>query len=95
MVIVMSVPQSPRGAGTPRSALSGADAARYIALCFGEIFSLAVLAMKGRLGLAECSTALALMVPLVLGLAGSGLVRRWLCGERLRNALLVFAVASG
>jgi hypothetical protein len=29
-----------------------------IALCFllGEIFSLAVLAMKGRLGLAECST---------------------------------------
>ena len=68
-----------------------------IALCFllGEVFSLTVLAMKGRLGLAECSTALALMVPLVLGLAGSGLVHRWLRAERLRNALLVFAVVSG
>ena len=66
-----------------------------IALCFllGEIFSLVVLAMKGRLGLAECSTALALMVP--LGLAGSGLVHRWLSAERLRNALLVFAVVLG
>ena len=68
-----------------------------IALCFllGEVFSLTVLAMKGRLGLAECSTALALMVPLVLGLAGSALVHRWLRAERLRNALLVFAVVSG
>jgi uncharacterized membrane protein YfcA len=68
-----------------------------IALCFllGEIFSLAVLALKGKLGLDECSTALALMVPLVLGLAGSGWVHRWLGAERLRNALLLFAVVSG
>jgi hypothetical protein len=66
-----------------------------LAHSLGEIFSLAVLAMKGRLGLVECSTALALMVPLVLGLAGSGWVHRWLSAERLRNALLVFAMVSG
>ena len=68
-----------------------------IALCFllGEIFSLAVLAMKGRLGLAECGAGLALMVPLVLGLAVSGWVHRRLSAERLRDALLIFAVVSG
>jgi uncharacterized protein len=68
-----------------------------MALCFllGEIFSLAVLAMKGRLGLAECTTAVALVVPLMLGLVGSGWAHRWLSFERLRNALLIFAVVSG
>jgi len=100
--LITGVTETATGIGGPPLALvyqhHPAPALRAtIALCFllGEIFSLAVLAMKGRLGLAECITALALIVPLVVGLTGSSWVHRRLSAERLRNALLVFAVLSG
>jgi uncharacterized protein len=68
-----------------------------IALCFlvGEIFSVAVLAAEGHLGSAQLRDALLLAPPLVLGLLGSGWVHEKLSAERLRDALLVFAVLSG
>jgi hypothetical protein len=45
--------------------------------------------------LAQFHDAMLLMPPLALGLAGSGFVHHWLSAERLRDALLVFAVLSG
>ena len=68
-----------------------------IALCFliGELFSLAILAMKGRLGLDQLDGALLLLPPLALGLLCSGWVHTKLSAARLRDALLLFAVVSG
>jgi uncharacterized protein len=68
-----------------------------IALCFliGELFSLAFLFVEGRLSIAQGRDALILVPPLALGLLGSGWVHRKLNAGRLRDALLVFAVASG
>jgi uncharacterized membrane protein YfcA len=68
-----------------------------IALCFlvGEIFSVAVLAVEGRLGFAQLCDAFLLTPPLALGLLGSGWAHRRLSAARLRDALLVFAVVSG
>jgi uncharacterized membrane protein YfcA len=68
-----------------------------IALCFliGEVFSLAVLAVEGRLGLDQIGSAALLLPPLALGLLGSGRVHEKLSAARLRDALLIFAVVSG
>lgn len=100
--MITGVTETATGIGGPPLALvyqhhPGPTLRATIALCFllGEIFSLAVLAMKGRVGLSECGAALALMVPLLLGLGISGWVHRRLSAERLRDALLVFAVVSG
>ena len=68
-----------------------------IALCFllGELFSLAALAAKGRLGWDQLDGALLLIPPLALGLFGSDWVHKHISGARLRDALLAFAVISG
>jgi uncharacterized protein len=68
-----------------------------IALCFlvGQLFSLAVLVVEGRLNSAQVGDALLLMPPLVLGLLASGWAHRRLDAARLRDALLAFAVISG
>ena len=68
-----------------------------IALCFllGEIFSIVALIAKGRLGLTQLQEAALLVLPLVLGLLASGPAHRAITAERLRDALLVFAVVSG
>jgi uncharacterized membrane protein YfcA len=67
-----------------------------IALCFllGELFSLVVLVVKGRLDVAQVGTALLLVAPLALGLLGSDWVHRRLSAARLRDALLAFAAVS-
>jgi uncharacterized protein len=68
-----------------------------IALCFlvGQLFSLAVLVVEGRLNLVRVGDALLLIPPLVLGLLASGWAQRRLDAARLRDALLAFAVISG
>jgi len=68
-----------------------------IALCFllGELFSLLVLLLKGRAGFTQLGDAALLLPPLALGLFCSGWVHKRLPAERLRNALLAFAVVSG
>jgi uncharacterized protein len=68
-----------------------------IALCFlvGELFSLLVLFVQGRIGLPQLSDAALLLLPLVLGLLASSWVHSRLSGELLRDALLIFAVISG
>jgi uncharacterized protein len=68
-----------------------------IALCFlvGQLFSLAVLLVGGRLNLAQVSDVVLLMPALALGLLASGWAHRRLDTKRLRDALLVFAVVSG
>jgi hypothetical protein len=68
-----------------------------IAMCFllGQLFSVAVLALKDRLGWTQLGDAAVLFLPLLAGLLGSGWVLRKLDPDRLRNALLVFAVVSG
>jgi len=68
-----------------------------IALCFlvGQLFSLAVLVVEGRLNLAQLNDVVLLMPALALGLLASGWAHRKLDTARLRDALLVFAVVSG
>lgn len=68
-----------------------------IALCFliGEFFSLAFLAVEGRVGLDQLDGALVLVPPLALGLFVSGSLHNKLSPARLRDALLLFAAVSG
>ncbi len=68
-----------------------------IALCFllGELFSLLVLGADGRLGPAQVREALLLAAPLALGLLGSSRMHERISAARLRDAVLLFAGASG
>jgi hypothetical protein len=100
--LVTGVTETATGIGGPPLALvyqhhPGPSLRATIALCFlvGELFSLAVLGAEHRLSFAQFRDAMLLMPPLVLGLACSGLVHRWLSAARLRDALLLFAMLSG
>lgn len=68
-----------------------------VALCFfvGEIMSLIVLAMSGRIGSDQLLAALYLTPPVLLGSAASRLAHQRIGGRGLRLAVLIFAIASG
>ena len=90
--LVTGVTETSTGIGGPPLALvyqhHPAPALRAtIALCFfiGEIFSVAVLAFKGRLGADQFVNALVLLVPLALGLAFSGRVLDKISAARLQR----------
>ena len=100
--LITGVTETATGIGGPPLALvyqhHPAPALRAtIALCFfiGEIFSVAVLAFKSRLGADQLLNALVLLAPLALGLVFSGRVHDKISPARLRDALLAFAVLSG
>jgi uncharacterized membrane protein YfcA len=68
-----------------------------LALCFlvGQVLSLAVLAVAGRVSAAQFGIALLLMPPLVLGAVASRHLHRRVGGRVLRVFVLAFAIVSG
>jgi uncharacterized protein len=100
--LITGVTETSTGIGGPPLALvyqhhPGPTLRSTIALCFllGELFSLLVLVLKGRAGFTQLGDAGLLLAPLALGLFLSGRVHKRLSAERLRDALLAFAVLSG
>lgn len=100
--LITGVTETATGIGGPPLALvyqhhAASTLRATIALCFliGEVFSVAVLVAEGRLGFAQLRDALFLAPPLALGLLGSGCLHERMSAERLRDALLAFAVVSG
>jgi uncharacterized membrane protein YfcA len=68
-----------------------------VALCFlvGEVMSLMVLAISGRLGSEQLLAALYLAPAVLLGSAVSRLAHHRIAGRGLRLAVLSFAIVSG
>ncbi len=68
-----------------------------VALCFfvGEIMSLVVLAISGRIGSEQLLAALYLTPPVLLGSAASRLTHNRIGGRGLRLGVLTFAIISG
>lgn len=68
-----------------------------VALCFfvGEIMSLVVLAISGRIGSEQLLAALYLTPPVLLGSAASRLAHHRIGGRGLRLGVLTFAIVSG
>lgn len=96
------VTETATGIGGPPLALlyqhAGAPVLRAtVALCFfvGEVMSLIVLAISGRIGSEQLLAALYLTPPVLLGSAVSRLAHHRIGGRGLRLGVLTFAIASG
>ncbi len=100
--VITGITETSTGIGGPPMALvyqhqPGAVLRATLAVCFlvGEVLSLGMLAVSGRLSLEQIDSALWLMPALALG----GLLSRWLHGRvdgrPMRLAMLAFAVVSG
>ncbi|MFC7519009.1 TSUP family transporter [Herbaspirillum sp. GCM10030257] len=68
-----------------------------VALCFllGEIISLVVLAISGRIDVTTFTSLVWVLPPLVIGLVASHFVYRKINARYLRIAVLAFAIVSG
>lgn len=68
-----------------------------LACCFfiGQLFSLAVLAVSGRTGMADLRHALLLTPALLVGTLASRLARDQVDARRMRPLVLIFAMVSG
>ncbi|MCY1346073.1 hypothetical protein D9M69_321480 [compost metagenome] len=68
-----------------------------VALCFlvGEVISLVVLALSGKLGMEQVLYAAGLLPVLGVGMVASHLVHRRINQRMLRIGVLVFALVSG
>jgi uncharacterized membrane protein YfcA len=68
-----------------------------VAVCFlvGEIISLAVLAVAGRVGTEHFVAALALLPAVLAGSAASRMVHHRIGGQALRVGVLLFAIITG
>jgi uncharacterized membrane protein YfcA len=100
--LVTGVTETATGIGGPPLALvyQHHDAAALratVALCFliGQIVSLAVLAIAGRVGATQLQSALMLMPPLALGAILSRYTHHRLGGRVFRGFVLAFAIVSG
>lgn len=100
--LITGVTETATGIGGPPLAIvyqhhPAAALRATLALCFliGQIFSVTALILEGRLALPQLEVAAVLLLPLVIGLVGSGLAHNRISAAHLRDALLVFAVASG
>lgn len=96
------ITETATGIGGPPLALlyqhsPGAILRATVALCFfvGEVMSLIVLALAGRLGSVELLAALYLAPAVLLGSGLSRLAHKSIGGKGLRFGVLAFALASG
>lgn len=100
--IMTGITETATGIGGPPLALvyqhhPAASLRATIALCFlvGELFSLGVLAIDRRVGIAHLESALLSLPALALGLIASHWAARRISPVIMRNALLAFAIVSG
>ena len=100
--VVTGVTETATGIGGPPLALvyqhqSGAKLRSTLAFCFlaGQLMSLAILAMAGRVSASQLCVAFMLMPPLAIGAAVSRLTHGRIGGRPLRLFVLLFAVISG
>jgi uncharacterized membrane protein YfcA len=68
-----------------------------VAFCFlvGELASLAVIAVTGRLHADQLVAALLLLPALVAGMAASSLVHHKVRGPKVRVGIILFSIVSG
>jgi uncharacterized protein len=100
--LVTGVTETATGIGGPPLALvyqhhAPATLRATVALCFliGQVLSLAVLAVVGRVGEAQLWTALLLMPALAVGAFVSRHLHRRVGGRMFRGFVLAFAIVSG
>lgn len=100
--LITGVTETATGVGGPPLALAYQHAPvatlrATVALCFlvGEIISLVVLAVGGRVEAAHLAYAAGMLPVLVLGMFASHLVHRRINQRALRIGVLVFALVSG
>ncbi len=100
--LITGVTETATGIGGPPLALvyqhqPAAVLRSTMALCFlvGELISLVILALAGRVQGSQFVEAALLLAPLLAGAALSRFAQRLLSGRALRAFVLLFAVASG
>ena len=100
--LLTGVTETATGIGGPPLALLYQHAPRAVlrstlALCFllGEIISLLILALAGRIEVAHLATALGLCPAVILGAAVSRHAHHRISDDRLRAFVLIFATVSG
>ncbi|MFJ4290837.1 sulfite exporter TauE/SafE family protein [Cupriavidus sp. NPDC089707] len=100
--LITGVTETATGVGGPPLALAYQHAPvatlrATVALCFlvGEVISLVVLALSGKLGMEQVLYAAGLLPVLGVGMVASHLVHRRVNQRMLRIGVLVFALVSG
>lgn len=100
--VITGITETATGIGGPPLALvyqhhSAASQRANVALCFllGELLSLVLLAMAGRISMAQTVVAALFLPAVVIGGLGSRLAHAGLDQRRLRMFVLGFAVVSG
>jgi len=100
--VITGVAETATGIGGPPLALvyqhQGAATLRStLAFCFlvGQLMSLAMLAIAGRVSKPQLSAALVLLPMVILGAAMSRLIHSRVGGRKLRAFVLIFAIVSG
>ncbi|MBW6393201.1 sulfite exporter TauE/SafE family protein [Billgrantia antri] len=100
--VITGVTETATGVGGPPLALlyqhrPGPELRSTIACCFlaGEIISLIILAVAGKLHLEQLLWALYLLPPLFIGSVASRVTHHRIDARRLRQGVLLFALVSG
>ncbi|GEN22941.1 permease [Halomonas cupida] len=100
--VITGITETATGVGGPPLALlyqhrPGPELRSTIACCFlaGELISLAILAVVGRITAEQLWWALALVPPLLVGSVASRVVHQRIDARRLRQGVLLFALVSG
>lgn len=100
--LITGVTETATGVGGPPLALlyqhrPAPELRSTIACCFliGELISLVILTMAGKVHLVQLEWALYLLPPLLVGSAASRIVHHRIDAKRLRQGVLLFALVSG
>lgn len=100
--MITGVTETATGVGGPPLALlyqhrPGPELRSTIACCFlvGELISLIILAVAGKVNAEQLWWALALVPPLLVGSVASRVVHQRIDARRLRQGVLLFALVSG
>ena len=100
--MITGVTETATGVGGPPLALlyqhrPGPELRSTIACCFlvGELVSLAILAIAGKVTMEQLGWALALVPPLLVGSVASRMIHQRIDARRLRQGVLLFALISG
>ncbi|MGQ7248804.1 sulfite exporter TauE/SafE family protein [Halomonas sp. V046] len=100
--MITGITETATGVGGPPLALlyqhrPGPELRSTIACCFlvGEVLSLAILALAGKVHAEQLKWAMMLLPPLLIGTIASRVIHQRIDAKRLRQGVLLFAMLSG
>jgi len=100
--MITGITETATGVGGPPLALlyqhrPGPELRSTIACCFlvGEVLSLAILALAGKVHAEQLTWAMMLLPPLLIGTIASRIIHQRIDAKRLRQGVLLFAMLSG